>query len=127
MQEAGPHKIYMAQQNAAPVALVSSSQTKKKSVLAHLNNGSPIQLSNQNMPGIGGVGSSYKRIVNIYSMQNYKKKVKSMAPEARMHLNHSMVPPGAMPYEEMLKKQASMESLQLPELPTKGTSAMNQY
>ena len=83
-------------------------------MLQNLNSGSPIQLSNQNslnMPGIGAVGSSYKRIVNIYSMQNYKKKMKSMAPEARMHLNHSVVPPGAIPYEDMLKKQASLESL----------------
>lgn len=50
---------------------------------------------------MGQNGSSYKRIVNIYSMNNYKKKRQSMAPEARIHLNHSMLPPGVIgPYEE---------------------------
>jgi hypothetical protein len=51
-----------------------------------------------------------------------------MAPEARVHLNHSMLPPGGLPYEEILKKQASVDHLQLPELPQpKGMSALNQY
>ena len=37
-------------------------------------------------------GNNYTRIVNIYSVNNYKNKRKSHAPEARVHMNHSMLP-----------------------------------
>jgi len=92
--------------------LQSSSAVKsKKSVLQGANSQQAIHLQNQNVySGPGPIGSSYKRIVNIYSMQNYKKQRKSMAPEARLHLNHSMLPPGGLPYEEF-KKANSVESL----------------
>jgi hypothetical protein len=56
-----------------------------------------INLGNQNGAHPLATGSSYKRIVNIYSMNNYKNnKRKSLAPESRIHLNHSMVPPGVI-------------------------------
>jgi len=57
-------------------------------------------------------------------MNNYKNKRKSMAPESRIHLNHSMVPPGGLPYEESGKR--SSESLQLPELPSKPSQLSHQ-
>ena len=49
------------------------------------------------MAGSGGAngmqnGNNYIRIVNIYSVNNYKNKRKSHAPEARVHMNHSMLP-----------------------------------
>lgn len=40
----------------------------------------------------GHSGQNYKRIVNIYSVNNYKNKRKSHAPESRVALNHSMLP-----------------------------------
>jgi hypothetical protein len=44
-------------------------------------------------------------------MNNYKTKRKSMAPESRIHLNHSMVPPGVLgPYEDS-KRIGSSETL----------------
>ncbi|MFO0118429.1 MAG: hypothetical protein ACK521_12735 [bacterium] len=40
-------------------------------------------------------------------MNNYKKKRQSMAPESRIHLNHSMMPPTGIPYEETSKRHGS--------------------
>lgn len=63
------------------------------------------------LPNAGSQQSqSYKRIVNIYSVHNQKPKRKSIAPEGRLHLNHSVIP-----YEDIAKRGSS-ESLQLPEL-----------
>ena len=53
----------------------------------------------------GHSGQNYKRIVNIYSVNNYKNKRKSHAAESRVALNHSMLPghnvPGKVgPYDD---------------------------
>ena len=84
-------------------------------------------------------GGGYKRIVNIYSLNengaprhsngtglnSYKKQRRSQAPEQqRLYLNHSLVPPGGMPLSSNSKqnygvndrRSPSMENLQLPEL-----------
>lgn len=85
--------------------LPASSSSKKKILL---NGGSQASLNGTPNNAIaiqGHSGQSYKRIVNIYSVNNYKNKRKSQAPESRLHLNHSMLPShgvqGAIgPYEE---------------------------
>ena len=47
--------------------------------------------------------------MNIYSVNNYKNKRKSHAPEARVHMNHSMLPnPGVQgkvgPYDDVRRQ-----------------------
>ena len=96
----------------------------KKRILA---NGQS-QASLQNTPQSNGIqingqgGSSYKRIVNIYSVNNYKNKRKSQAPESRLHLNHSMLPSHGVqgqigPYDEQ-RRIPSIDNIQLPEIGT---------
>jgi hypothetical protein len=91
-----PSSINVAQINISPMPLQSSS--KKKGVLHNgITSNNQINLGNQNGAHPLATGSSYKRIVNIYSMNNYKNnKRKSLAPESRIHLNHSMLPPGVI-------------------------------
>ena len=72
------------------------------------------------MPIVGPTGSTYKRIVNIYSVNNYKNKRKSQAPESRIHLNHSMLPSHGVqgvigPYDEQ-RRAGSIEPVQLPDI-----------
>lgn len=112
-------------QHALSQAPNLSTSAKKKSILAGINSQHALALQNQNgaysLHGHGGHGQSqnYKRIVNIYSVNNYKNKRKAtLAPEARLHLNHSVVPHGGIHYDDVIKRGSS-ESLQLPELPNK--------
>ena len=63
------------------------------------------------LAGSGGAngmqnGNNYIRIVNIYSVNNYKNKRKSHAPESRVHMNHAVLPtPGVQgkvgPYDDV--------------------------
>ena len=69
------------------------------------------QQSHGVLAGSGGAngmqnGNNYIRIVNIYSVNNYKNKRKSHAPESRVHMNHAVLPtPGVQgkvgPYDDV--------------------------
>ena len=103
-----------------PHGLQASGSSKKRNVLHGINSQGNINVSglpgaSGNMPISGQSGNNYKRIVNIYSMNNYKNKRKSHAPENRIHLNHSMLPPGIVgPYEE--QRRHGGDNLQLPDI-----------
>lgn len=110
----------------SPLPLQTSSQ-KKKGIIQGIGSQHTIQLQNHNGYPIQGQqrGDNYKRIVNIYSVNNYKKNRKSLAPEARIHLNHSMLPPGGLPYEDVPKRTSGSQELLLPELPVKSSQMSN--
>lgn len=92
------------------VSQYSGVSQKKKTLI--INSGTNSQASiqtgpNQNVIQIQGhSGQNYKRIVNIYSVNNYKNKRKSHAPEnSRGVLNQSMLPSGQVknhigPYDD---------------------------
>ena len=66
----------------------------------------------------GHSGQNYKRIVNIYSVNSYKNKRRSNAPETRVHLNHSVLPSHGVqgkvgPYENRSRHGGE---IQLPEI-----------
>jgi len=83
---------------------------------------------NSGMPIPGQSNSNYKRIVNIYSVNGYKKNRKnSHLPENRIHLNHSMLPHGGIsPQGNSLGydggRASSNDGLSLPELPNKNSN-----
>lgn len=76
------------------------------------------------LAGSGGAngmqnGSNYIRIVNIYSVNNYKNKRKSHAPQQRINLNHSILPAHGQQgkigtYDESRRHGSS--DIQLPEI-----------
>ena len=60
---------------------------KKRNILAGVN--SQILLQQGQYPNIAGL--NHKRIVNIYNPSTYKRSRKSMNPESRLNLNHSVL------------------------------------
>ena len=77
------------------------------------------------LAGSGGAngmqnGNNYIRIVNIYSVNNYKNKRKSHAGESRVHMNHSMLPNHGVqgkvgPYDDA-RRHGVDSGIQLPEI-----------
>ena len=77
------------------------------------------------LAGSGGAngmqnGNNYIRIVNIYSVNNYKNKRKSHAAESRVHMNHSMLPNHGVqgkvgPYDDV-RRHGGDGAIQLPEI-----------